>query len=260
MTLSLSSRKFGSLPDGRAVEAWTLCGAGGLLLDVITYGATVTRLLVPDRDGRLADVVLGFDNLSSYLADHAHCGAIAGRVAGRISGARFVLEGTSYELARNDGQNHLHGGIRGLGKRLWTAQPIKQPCGTPSLRLTYRSPNGEEGYPGTVNVTVTYTITDDNVFLIETEGDADQPTPLSLTQHSYFNLAGEASGSIADHELQIYADKFVATNETMTLLDRLESVASHCNDFQEPRGLGAVIPLLFQNHGDLYCIRQVDSG
>ena len=237
------------------MEAWTLNGPSGLMLEAITYGGIVTRLLAPDRDGRLADVVLGFNNLDSYLAGHPYFGAIVGRVAGRITGASFSLEGKTYPLSRNDPPNHLHGGIKGFDKKIWTATPMETPRGS-SLRLAYRSPDGEEGYPGTVNITVTYTVTSDNIFLIETEAVTDRPTPFALTHHSYFNLDGEAAGSIADHELQVYANESVVNDEHMTLLGRLESVSGQDNDFRRLRRLGAAIPLLFQNHGDLYLIRK----
>jgi aldose 1-epimerase len=256
MGASLKSRAFGFLPTGKSVEAWTLTGRGGLVLEVITYGGIVTRLLAPDRDGRLADVVLGFNDLDSYLAGHPYFGAITGRVAGRITGAEFSLEGTTYTLAGNDPPNHLHGGVQGFDKKIWNAAPMKGPDGAPSLRLSYRSPDGEEGYPGTVNVSVTYTVTSDNTYLIETEAVTDRATPFNLTHHSYFNLAGETSGSIADHELQIHADKSVTTDVRMTLLGRVEPVTGRGNDFRRPRRVGAALPLLFRNHGDLYLIHK----
>jgi aldose 1-epimerase len=178
-----------------------------LVFEAITYGATVIRLLAPDRDGRLADVVLGFNDLDSYREGCAYFGAIIGRVAGRIAGAHFNLNGKTYELARNAPPNYLHGGVEGFDKKIWTATPMKKPSGAPSLRLTYCSPDGEEGYPGTVDVAATYTVTDDNVFLVEAEAVTDRPTPLSLTRHSYFNLAGELPVS-----LQIMNSKSIPTS------------------------------------------------
>ncbi len=225
------------------------------MLEVITYGGIVARLLAPDRDGKIADVVLGFDNLDPYLAGHPFFGATAGRVAGRITGARFRLDGKLYELSCNEPPNHLHGGVHGFDKKLWRATPGNGLEGAPALRLAYRSPDGEEGYPGTVDVSITYTVTNDNSFVIETEAVTDRPTPLSLTHHSYFNLAGEAAGSIVDHELEIYADEFVPNDDGMALLGRLEPV-DNCHDFRHRRRLGAAIPLLFKNHGCLYAVRQ----
>jgi aldose 1-epimerase len=260
MTDALSSRLFGTAPDGGRVDAWTLRGARGLSLEIITYGAAVTRLLAPDREGRFADVVLGFDNLADYSSHSAYFGSVVGRVAGRVSNARFPLDGEVYELAPNDPPNHLHGGSKGFDKRIWSAAPVENPDGEPSLRLTYLSPHMEEGYPGTVEVTVTYTVTNDNSVLVRTRGVTDRPTPFSLTLHHYFNLAGEGSGSIKDHQLLIKADKFIPTDESMTLLGKPTAVTGRQNDFRRPRVLGQVIPFLFRNHGDLYVIRSIDAG
>ncbi len=232
-----------------------MTGAGGLVLEAITYGGVVTRLLAPDRRGRLADVVLGYSDLAPYLADRCYFGAIVGRVAGRITQARFALDGEVFRLEANDGPNHLHGGPGGFSRRLWKATPVERADGAPSLRLSRRSPDGEEGYPGNLDVSVTYTVANDNRFVIETEAAADRATPLALTHHSYFNLAGEGSGAIADHQLQIDADEYVPTDERMTLLGRLEPVAKGGNDFREARRLGDAIPSLFQNHGDVYRLR-----
>jgi aldose 1-epimerase len=254
----IRSQIFGIHPRGGPVEKWTLVGSGGLQLEVIPYGAAITRLLVPDRMGRMADVVLGLNDLDSYLQNRACFGAVAGRVAGRITGARFRLDGKTYELARNDGKNHLHGGLKGFDKRMWTAAPVEDAAGRPSLRLTYHSPDGEEGYPGSVDVAVTYTVADDNAVWMETEASTDRATPFNMTQHTYFNLAGEDAGSIDDHELQIHADEIVLTGEDLTLLGRIESVDGRDSDFRQARSLEAVIPRLFLNHGDLYAVRHTE--
>lgn len=256
MTAHISSRLFGVAPDGCRVDAWTLRGMGGLTLELITYGATLSRLLVPDRDGDFADVVLGFDNLAAYFSHSAYFGSVVGRVAGRVSNARFALDGEVFELAPNDPPNHLHGGTKGFDKQIWKAAPARSTRGEPSLRLSYRSRHLEEGYPGTVNVTVTYTVTNGNIVQVETRGVTDRPTPFSLTLHHYFNLAGEGSGSIADHELQIFADESIQTDESMTLLGRSTKVKEGLNDFRRPRVLGEAIPSLFRNHGDLYVLRR----
>lgn len=247
-------------PDGVRVDAWTLCGLGGLSVEIITYGAAITQLLAPDREGRFADVVLGFDNLDAYFSHAAYFGSVVGRVAGRVSHAKISLDGEIYELVPNEPPNHLHGGIRGFDKRIWNAAPEENTTGEPSLRLTYRSAHMEEGYPGSVDVAVTYTVTHDNTLLVETEGATDRPTPFSLTLHHYFNLAGEGSGSIADHELLIDADEFIQTDESMTLLGRPIPVTESQNDFRRPRRLGEVIPSLFRSHGDLYVIRRTGEG
>lgn len=255
MAPSVAVRSFGLLPSGVQIECWTLQGAGALVAEIITYGATVTRLLAPDRHGVLSDVVLGFSDPDSYRTNSAYLGAIAGRVAGRITGGRFFLDGREYRLARNNGPNHLHGGIAGFDKKVWTAKEVAREDRAPSLRLTAHSPDGEEGYPGAVEASVTYTVTHDDALRVETEARADAPTPVNLTQHSYFNLGGEGSGSIADHELQIFAECFAVTDEHMTLLSLEEPVAGRGNDFRVPRNLGGAISELFQNHGDLYRLR-----
>lgn len=259
MAASISTRPFGLLPTGETVEAWTLTGSGGLVVEAITYGGIVTRLLAPDCNGHLADVVLGFSDLDSYIADTAHFGAITGRVAGRVTSASFALDGIAYSLSPNEPPNHLHGGFQGFGKKLWRADGSFDPDGAPSLQLRYFSPDDEEGYPGNVKIAVTYTVTAENVFRIQTEACTDRPTPFSLTHHSYFNLAGENAHTIEDHELEIAADEYVPTDESMTLLGRLEPVVAGGNDFRVKRTLREAIPQLFKAHGDLYRIRQLSE-
>jgi aldose 1-epimerase len=244
------------LPTGESVEAWTLRGSGGVELEAATYGGIVTRLLVPDREGHPADIVLGFHTLEAYLAGHPYFGAITGRVAGRIADAQFFLDGKNYNLCRNDPPNHLHGGLCGFDKKVWKAAAVKRRDGAPSLRLSLCSPDGEEGYPGTVQVDVTYTVTNNNVFLIEANATTDRSTPFALTHHSYFNLAGEGANSVDEHELEVHADEIVPASVHMTPLGRLENVAGGGRDFRLPRRLGPAIPKLFQRHGDLYRLRR----
>ena len=246
-----SSTPFGFLPDGRAVHQWSLVGAGGLVLECLDYGGIVTRLLVPDRQGQLTDVVLGCDTLDGYLAPQPFMGAIVGRVAGRITGARFNLDGRTYPLAANDAPNHLHGGPLGFDKKLWRAEPVARPDGAPSLRLSRLSADGEEGYPGNVFVSVTYTVTASNAFIIESEAETDSPTPFSLTHHGYFNLSGHDSGTVENHRISINSGSYAQTDASGGLLGRREPV-SPANDFRSPRRLGDALPGLFQRHGDLY--------
>jgi aldose 1-epimerase len=242
---------YGALPTGEAVEQCVLSNANGFSAEVINYGATLTSLRVPDRTGKVADVVLGFDNLESYLGPHPFFGAVAGRVAGRISGARFELEGSVYELDPNDPPNHIHGGRVGFDKRLWR---MERAAGNgSSVRLTYRSGDGEEGYPGNVEAAVTYTVTGDNALVMETEAASDRATPFSITQHSYFNLAGEGEGTIEDHELQILSGSYAPTDDHMRLLGRREPVGE--NDLRKPRRIGEALRAIFHSHGDLYFLR-----
>jgi aldose 1-epimerase len=248
----LSSRPYGNLPDGRPVEAWTLKGAGGMISEILTYGGAVSRLEVPDRDGVLADVVLGFDNLEQWrTTNQSYFGIIAGRIAGRVPGGRLSVDGEVFPLECNEGTNHLHGGTRGLGHRVWTAEPLAADDGAVALRLRYLSPAGEEGYPGEVGLAATYTVTAANELVFETEARADRVTPISLAQHSYFNLAGEGSGSIGDHEVQILAEEQMTTDEKMTPLGKAEPVTGAA-DLRRSRHLGDIIPNLWKQHGDLY--------
>ena len=259
MEASLVSRVFGTLPDGRVVEAWTLRGSGGLELEVLSYGGIVSRLLVPDRDQNLADVVLGFGELEGYLGEHPYFGTTVGRVAGRVSGGRFVLDGTTYTLPINDPPNHLHGGPGSFDKQLWQAEVITRADGSPSLRLKYHSPDGEGGYPGDVDLAVTYTVTAANEFVFETEVSSSRATPVSLTHHSYFNLGGEGEGNILDHHLRIDSDTIFKTDEKMTLLGEQQSVDGLAADFRETKRVGDAIDRVWQKHGDLYWLGETDQ-
>jgi len=252
----MNSSPFGTLPSGETVEKYTLQNKGGASVEVMTYGGIITALRVPDRDGQLADVVLGYDKLEPYLARHPYFGAVIGRIAGRVTGGQFSLDGQDYQLVRNDEPNHLHGGLTGFDRRLWKAEAVTRPDGADSLRLTYHSPDGEEGYPGNLDVAITYTLSAKNELIIDSEATSDRVTPLSMANHSYFNLTGEGSGSVADHEIQILADKFVpSADERMTLSGCLESVEGTPSDLTAPQKMGDVIAKIYRGHGDNYHLR-----
>jgi aldose 1-epimerase len=252
----MNSQHFGHTPAGANIERYTLLDpATQASVDIITLGAIITSLKMPDHRGQLADVVLGFDSLADYLQPHPYFGAIAGRVAGRISNARFSMAAETYHLAPNDPPNHLHGGPVGFDRHIWTAHPIPRPDGAPSLRLTTQSPDGDQGYPGSIEVAITYTLTSDLVLLVETQATTDQATPLNLTQHSYFNLSGAGNGSCLDHILEIPARSYAPADDRMTLLGRREPVTP-ANDFARPRRLGDAVDSLHQKHGDLYFLRE----
>jgi aldose 1-epimerase len=202
----ITQAPFGEV-DGKQVDIYTLTNANGLVLKVMTYGATVTELRVPDRTGKLADVVLGFESLQGYLKGNPYMGVTVGRVANRIRNATFKLEDKDYQVAANDAPHHLHGGNKGWDKVLWDAQPVDG-AGGPSLRLSYVSRDGEEGYPGTVHVTTTYTLTDQNEMRVDMEAVTDKITLLNMAHHSYWNLGGYDSGTILGHELIIYGDEY----------------------------------------------------
>jgi len=246
----VKSEVFGRLPDGQLVEAYELTGGRGLSARVLTLGGIVQSLLVPDRDGHRADVVLGGADLGFYWRRHPYMGCITGRVAGRITGGKFRLGDREYRLALNDPPNHLHGGVHGLDRRVWRAEPD----GEDTLRLFYRSPDGEEGYPGQVDLTVTYRLTGDGELVFETEAVSDEPTPVSLTNHSYFHLAGEGCGRVDDHLVQILAEAYVPADENLTLSGIARRVAGTAADLRHPARFGDFVPHLHLQHGDHYLL------
>jgi aldose 1-epimerase len=252
--MDIKTREFGKLPTGETVEEFSLTNSRGLTLKLITYGATITELHVPDRRGVTADVVLGFNDLAGYLGNHPYFGCIAGRVSGRINGGKFTLDGRNYQLQRNDPPNHLHGGAHGFDKRLWQAQVLNDSKNSAGVRLSYFSGDGEEGYPGNVEVNVIYSLTEANEVAIHYLAHTDKPTPLSLTNHSYFNLAGEGSGSVKNHLLQISSAEISETDNQMTLMGRRSPVKGKANDFNGSRRLGDSIPGLLNSHGDNYLL------
>ncbi|MGF1678073.1 MAG: aldose epimerase family protein [Candidatus Methylacidiphilales bacterium] len=242
------------MPNGDPIWRASLQNSHGLTLRVISLGGIITELWVPDRKGSSADVVLGLKTAADYLSGHPWFGAITGRVAGRITSGRFELDETPYQLEINNPPNHLHGGSHALDKKNWAMEPFQTNCGEPAVALTYHSPDGDSGYPGNLDVRVVYTLTDDNALKIEYEAVTDRATPLSLTNHSYFNLAGEGSGSIGGHQIEIFADSFVPTDMDMTLTDEVVPVADKGNDLRQIRTLDEVIPGLFKAHGDNYVL------
>lgn len=246
---------FGFLPDGRECHLYILRNAAGLEAKIATYGGIVTELHVPDRSGSLADVVLGFKSLAEYLNGHPYFGAITGRAAGRLTQGKFRLDGKDYQLAVNNPPNHLHGGIVGFDKRLWQAHDASDHA-TDRLRLSYVSPEGEEGYPGTVTVTVEYELTSRNELRITYTATTDQPTLLNLTNHSYFNLNGEGSGDILSHWLRVSADRVTPADFDLTLDGRIASLAGEPNDFRVPAPIGSRIEGLLHQHGDSYLVNR----
>ncbi len=219
------------------MDIYTLTNKNGASAQITNYGGIVVTLNVPDRSGRLDDVVLGFDNLEEYLKVHPFFGALVGRYGNRIANGKFSLHGVEYTLAQNDGPNSLHGGLKGFDKVFWDAKPLDTPNG-PALELTYLSQDGEEGYPGNLLVKVTYTLTHNNELKIDYSATTDKDTVINLTHHSYFNLAGAGKGDILAHELMIKADKFTPVNANMIPTGELRPVAGTPFDFTQPTPIG----------------------
>jgi aldose 1-epimerase len=243
---SVKKEAFGKTADGDAVEQYTLTNTSGTTAKIITYGAILTELDVPDRDGKRGDVVLGFDNLKDYLAGHPYFGATVGRVANRVANSEFTLGGKKYKLAANNGSHSLHGGRKGFDKVIWKAEPETVADGA-ALKLTYVSKDGEEGYPGTLTVTVVYTLTNDNALRIDYTAKTDKATPVNLTNHTYFNLAGARSGDILNHELTIAADKYTPGDDALLPTGEIKPVKDTPFDFTKPTRIGERIEQLKGN-------------
>ena len=224
--------------DGQPVELYTLVNRNGLIAKLTTYGAMLTELHVPDRNGKLADVVLGFDSLEGYLKGHPFFGCTTGRYANRIAKGQFTLDGQTYKLATNNGPNHLHGGLKGFDKRVWKASEPISALGS-AVKFTYTSPDGEEGYPGALSVTVIYTLTNDNELRIDYQATTDKATILNLTNHAYFNLAGAGNGDILKHELRITAEHYTPVDETSIPTGEIRAVKGSVMDFTQPLAIGA---------------------
>jgi aldose 1-epimerase len=233
----ITKGRWGALPSGEEIHLYTLRNAKGVEAAITNYGGRIVTLKTPARDGHFADIVLGFDDLDGYLNKNPYFGALVGRYANRIAHAEFVLNGRSYQLARNNGENSLHGGLHGFDKVAWMAEQIATQDG-PGLLLHYISADGEEGFPGTLCATVIYTLTEDNDLKIEYSATTDTKTVLNLTNHSYFDLAGQGSGNIVDHVVTIAADRFTPVNAHLIPTGELRSVAGTPFDFTQPTRIG----------------------
>ncbi|WP_235040430.1 aldose epimerase family protein [Vreelandella profundi] len=239
---SVQTSVFGHLPDGRQVDVYQFTNANGIELRVINYGGIILSLKTPDLAGEFDDIALGFDALDAYLSDeyrqaNPYFGAIIGRYGNRIAGGQFSLDGESYSLATNDGSNHLHGGQQGFNRVLWQAEPFENNAGT-GLVLRYTSEDGEEGYPGRLETEVTYTLTDNDELMVDYRAVTDKATPINLTQHSYFNLKGEGSDTILDHQLMINAPEFTPVNDTLIPTGEIREVEGTPFDFTQATPIG----------------------
>ena len=236
----LRKSAFGKMKDGEPVGLYTLTNTGGMEVAITNYGGVVVSIKAPDRSGKFADVVLGFDTFDAYLNNTPFFGVLVGRYGNRIAKARFTLDGHEYHLAANDNGNTLHGGLKGFDKRLWNAKDVSTKE-VPALELTYLSKDGEEGFPGNLSVTVTYSLTPKNELKIDYAATTDKDTVLNLTNHSYFNLAGQGEGDILSHLMMINGDRFTPVDATLIPTGELKSVAGTPLDFRKPTAIGARI-------------------
>ncbi len=235
IAMKVQKQSFGQLADGTAIDLFTLTNSRGLKASLMTYGAILVSLEVPDRDGKPGDIVLGYDSLDGYVKNNPYFGSVVGRYGNRIAKGRFTLDGVTYELATNNGENHLHGGIKGYDKIVWEAEPVE---GGEEVGVEFRhlSPDGEEGYPGNLNIAVTYLLTNRDELKIAYEATTDKPTPVNLTHHSYFNLAGE--GDILGHELMIQADGYTPVDAGLIPTGEIRPVTDTPFDFTTPHTIG----------------------
>ena len=240
-TVRTEEREFGRMPDGQTVKLFTLRNANGMTAKIMSRGATVTELMVPDREGKLANVVLGAESLDAYLNGFNAGASVKGRVANRIAYGRFTLDGTAYQVTTNRAPHHIHGGKRGFDQVVWSGEARPAGAQESSVRFRYRSPDGEEGYPGTLDVAVVYTLTDDNEIRLDYTATTDKATPLNLTNHAYFNLAGAGNGDVYGQVLWVAADQYTMFDDLLIPTGKLAGVKGTPLDFTVPTAIGARI-------------------
>jgi aldose 1-epimerase len=257
--MTITKDSFGSTSEGVAVDLYTLTSAGGIEVKMTNYGGIITSLKTPDRDGNLDDIVLGYDTLAEYIEGSPYFGALIGRYGNRIAKGKFTLDGVEYTLAKNNLGNHLHGGIIGFDKIVWTAEQIKDDTGA-SLKLKYLSKDGEEGYPGNLDCTVIYTLTSDGRLKISYEAQTDKPTVINLTSHSYFNLAGHASGDILDHELMLNANRYTPVDTTLIPTGQIAPVKGTPLDFTTPTPIGERIAQIEGGYDHNFVLNSSDGS
>jgi len=257
--MEIKQEKFGKTVDGQEVDLFTMTNKSGMKVKITNYGGIVTELWAPDKLGKAKDIVLGFSDLKGYLAGHPYFGSLVGRCANRIAKGKFTLDGTEYKLAANNNGNHLHGGLKGFDKVVWSAEKISGPDSI-SLKLTYLSKDGEEGYPGNLSVTVIYTLNELGELKISYRALSDKPTPVNLTHHSYFNLAGAGSGDVLSHEMTINADRYTAVNDDLIPTGEVLPLESTPLDFRTPRPIGERIDKVAGGYDHNYVLNRTDTS
>ena len=258
--MTIITKPFGNTPDGQEVELYTLANTNGLKARITNYGAILVSLEVPDKSGKLADITLGYDKLDGYLTRHPYFGATVGRYANRIGGAKFKLNDTEYTLAANNEANHLHGGIKGFDKVVWKAEYVLADSDGAKVKLSYLSKDGEEGYPGNLACTVTYTLTKDDELKINYEAETDKSTVINLTNHSYWNLVGQGDGDILGHELMLNADKYTPVDEGLIPTGEIRNVKDTPMDFTKPMAIGSRIGQVKGGYDHNYVLNSSGGG
>jgi aldose 1-epimerase len=254
---SVTQSEFGTTPEGVNVDLYTLTNKNGLRARITNYGGILVSLEVPDRDGNLGDITLGYDKLDGYIANNPYFGALIGRYGNRIAKGSFTLDGVAYQLAKNNGENHLHGGLRGFDKVVWQAEPVET-ADAVGVKLTYLSPDGEEGYPGNLSCEVTYLLTNENELKISYTATTDKPTPINLTHHSYFNLTC-GKRDILGHELTLNADRYTPVDAGLIPTGEIAPVAGTPMDFTKPKTIGAEIDQVPGGYDHNYVLNKADS-
>lgn len=257
--MNITKQPFGKTKDGQAVDIYTLTNDNGMQAKITNYGGIVTSLMAAGRDGKMADIVLGYDTLEEYLKDSPYFGALIGRFGNRIAGGKFSLNDKEYKLAQNNGQNHLHGGIKGFDKVVWDAEPVKNKTSV-SLKLTYLSKDGEEGYPGNLKCVVTYSLTNDNELVVDYLAETDKQTIVNLTHHSYFNLAGHGSGDILGHQVKLTADHYTPVDDTLIPTGEIAPVKGTPMDFTKQTSIGVRISKVPGGYDHNYVLNNSDGS
>ncbi|TXK52167.1 galactose mutarotase [Pontibacter qinzhouensis] len=257
MRADIKKEPFGTLPGGQEVSLYRLTNAAGMVVKITNYGAIITSIVTPDKNGEAGEVALGFEDLEGYLQKQPYFGSVVGRFANRIKNARFSINGQEYELAANKAPNHIHGGLSGFDKKVWQAEELPALNG---LKLTYTSPDGEEGYPGNLETTITYSLTDDNELTIRYQATTDKATPVNLTNHSYFNLTAGKSELILDHVVQIASDAYTLVDDTQVPTGEVQQVEGTPMDFREQHVIGERIAQVPGGYDHNYIVPQADGS
>jgi aldose 1-epimerase len=250
--MTIQKEKFGETPDGRVIHLYTLKNPNGIKVKIINYGAAIVSIEVPDENGNLEDIVLGYESLEGYINDSVYLGVTVGRYANRIAGGKFTIDGVEYRLAKNNGENHLHGGIEGFFKKVWSEKNVFSSKEKAGIELSYLSKDKEEGYPGNLQSIVKYTLTLNNELIIEYEASTDKPTPVNLTNHSYFNLKGHGNGDILNHRIMLNAKKYTPVDEGLIPTGEIKGVEGTPLDFTKVEEIGARIEELDEKFGGGY--------